>query len=103
VPTAVTSAALPALPGGVRHPRPGRDGPIVGWLQLTLAGDSVDLVLGLLTPATVPHLTLENACGLLDNPSAPRSERRSGGQSRRLATNTGIWRSVLVWYSAYGG
>jgi hypothetical protein len=32
-----------------------------------------------------------------------RSTRYSRPSSRGSSTNTGIWRSVLCWYSVYGG
>jgi peptidoglycan hydrolase-like protein with peptidoglycan-binding domain len=103
----VTWAALPAYREASPTLRQGFSGPVVGWLQLTMAGVNlglvdwtaytgpidgvfgpqtdasvrsfqqsrgvtVDGVVGdetwftLMTPGTVEHLTLENACGLLE-------------------------------------
>ena len=103
----VTWGALPAYREASPTLSQGSTGPVVGWLQLTLAGDNLGYVdwsayagpidgifgpqtdasvrsfqqtrgltvdgvvgdetwFGLLTPGTVEHLSLENACGLID-------------------------------------
>jgi peptidoglycan hydrolase-like protein with peptidoglycan-binding domain len=101
----VTWGALPAYREASPTLSQGSTGPVVGWLQLTLAGDNLGVIdwtgytgpidgssarrpmpacrafsrragltvdgivgdetwFGLLTPGTVEHLTLEQACGL---------------------------------------
>ena len=101
----VTWGALPAYREASPTLSQGSTGPVVGWLQLTLAGDNLGYIdwtgytgpidgifgpqtdasvqsfqqtrgltvdgivgdetwFGLLTPGTVQHLTLEQACGL---------------------------------------
>ena len=103
----VTWGALPAYREASPTLSDGSTGPVVGWLQLTLAGDNIGAIdwtaytgpidglfgpqtaasvqsfqqsrgltvdgivgdetwFGLLTPGTVEHLTLEQACGLTD-------------------------------------
>ena len=102
----LTWAALPAYREASPTLAIGSTGPVVGWLQITLAGGTIGAIdwlayagpidghfgshtqssvrsfqttrsltvdgvvgdetwFGLLTPGTVQHLTLENACGLL--------------------------------------